>query len=163
MKKISKRLMKEKKDNDTPGEFFYIQPLKEDYYTWHFTFMGPKDTCYDKGLYHGKILLPSDYPLSPPDIYYLNKNGRYNINTKICLTITSHHKESWTPAWTLRTMMEAINAYFLVDGGGIGSIRTDAKIRSSLALESRKFNCSHCGKLADIEKLIEANKSKNKK
>lgn len=42
--------------------------------------------------------------MSPPDIYFMTENGRYQTNKKICLNITSYHKESWSPAWTLRTM-----------------------------------------------------------
>ena len=30
----------------------------------------PTETPYEKGIYHGKIVLPSDYPMSPPDIYF---------------------------------------------------------------------------------------------
>ena len=157
MHKKSKRLIKEMQENKKPGHLFYLQPLPGDMYTWHFTFIGQKDTPYHNGLYHGKICLPSDYPLSPPDIYYLNENGRYKINSKICLTITSHHKESWTPAWTLRTMMEAICAYFLVDDSGIGSIRNNADTRKKLAAKTRDFKCSHCGYLTEIEKTIKKN------
>lgn len=38
------------------------------------------------------------------------------------MSITSYHKEEWTPAWTMRTMMEAIIAHFVVEDKGIGSI-----------------------------------------
>ena len=39
-------------------------------FEWHFTLRGPTETPYEKGIYHGKIVLPSDYPMSPPDIYF---------------------------------------------------------------------------------------------
>ena len=29
------------------------------------------------GLYHGRIVLPVNYPLSPPSIMMLNPNGRF--------------------------------------------------------------------------------------
>ena len=106
------RLRKEKKDNLPGSENFYIQPLDNDLYEWHFTIKGCKDTVYDGGLYHGYFQIPKDYPLAPPNIYFMNKSGRYEINKKICMNITSYHKEEWTPAWTLRTMMEAVCAYF---------------------------------------------------
>ena len=36
---------------------------------WHFSFIGPggKEGMYSKGIYHGFIKLPRDYPLSPPE------------------------------------------------------------------------------------------------
>ena len=110
------RLTKERKDNIKGDPSFYIQPLKDDLFEWHFTLRGPKDTSYHKGLYHGYFQIPKDYPLAPPNIYFLNKSGRYQINKKICLNITSYHKEEWTPAWTLRTMMQALTAYFIGKG-----------------------------------------------
>ena len=54
--------------------------------------------------------------MSPPDIYFYNESGRYQINTKICLNITSYHKDTWSPAWGLKTIMEAFTAYFFIDG-----------------------------------------------
>lgn len=149
-----KRLQKEMLENETPAQYFYIQPLPNDLLTWHFTFIGPEDTDYEGGLYHGYFSLPADYPLSPPDIYYLNESGRYQPNTKICLTITSYHKSDWTPAWSLRTMMEAANAYFVVDGDGIASMITSKEERKAFAKKSRDFKCSHCGYISDIEKKI---------
>ena len=82
--------------------------------TWHFTLIGIPDTPYENGIYHGYITLPSNYPMSPPDLYFLNESGRYSTNTKICLNITSYHKDTWSPAWGLRTIMEAFSAYFFI-------------------------------------------------
>ena len=39
-------------------------------FNWHFTIRGPKDTSFEKGIYHGKIEFPVDYPFKPPDIYF---------------------------------------------------------------------------------------------
>ena len=90
--------------------FVVILIQQNNIFEWHFTLRGPTETPYEKGLYHGKIVLPSDFPMSPPDIYFLNvlvlcipnvkENGRFEINKKICLTITSFHKEEWSPSWT---------------------------------------------------------------
>ena len=149
-----KRLQKEMAENKVPAEYFYIQPLASDMLNWHFTFLGPEGTDYEGGIYHGYFQLPANYPLSAPDIYYLNPSGRYEPNTRICLTITSYHNEEWTPAWCLRTMMEAANAYFVVDGDGIASMRCSSEERKAFAKTSREYKCSHCGDVAEIEKKI---------
>merc|ERR1740139_1169214 len=145
----------EKKDNLPGSENFYIQPLDNDLYEWHFTIKGCKDTVYDGGLYHGYFQIPKDYPLAPPNIYFMNKSGRYEINKKICMNITSYHKEEWTPAWTLRTMMEAVCAYFTVEDRGIGSIKLTPAARKKLAKESVNFVCPKCGPIKDIVKKNE--------
>ena len=152
--KNQKRLAKEKMDNETPSEFFYIQPLPNDMFKWHFTMRGMPGTVYEGGLYHGYFEIPHDYPLSPPNIYFLNQSGRYQTNTKICLTITSYHKEEWTPAWTLRTMMEALCAYFTVNDSGIGSMTCSDNERKNYAKSSRAYKCPQCGEVTNAEKLI---------
>lgn len=158
----AKRLTKEKIENQVPGRYFYIQPLPDDMQKWHFTFIGPEGTEYEGGIYHGYFDLPHDYPLSPPNIYYLNESGRYEPNKKICLTITSYHASEWTPLWSLRTMMEAANAYFIIDGEGIGSMKSSAEKRKELASKSRNFSCSHCGDVTQFEKVIlDARQSSN--
>jgi hypothetical protein len=37
-------------------------------FEWHFTIKGPPDSPFEGGRYHGRILLPSEYPYKPPDI-----------------------------------------------------------------------------------------------
>lgn len=45
--------------------------LQDNLFEWHFTIRGPKDTEFEGGVYHGRILFPSDYPYRPPDIVFL--------------------------------------------------------------------------------------------
>jgi ubiquitin-protein ligase len=40
-------------------------------FDWHFTLRGPRDTEFVGGIYHGRILLPADYPFKPPNIMLL--------------------------------------------------------------------------------------------
>ena len=146
------RLMKEKKVNANGFEYFYIQPLEGDILKWHFTFKGVEGTEYEHGLYHGYIQIPPDYPMSPPDIFYLNENGRFHTNQKICITITSYHKESWSPMWTFSKMLQAMISHFIVDDTGIGSLKMTKDKRKVIAEKSQDFHCSHCGPIKDIAK-----------
>ena len=156
--KIAMRLDKEKIENETPGEGFFAQPMAESKFKWHFTLRGVEGTCYEGGLFHGLLDLGEKYPLEPPNIYFLNESGRYSVNTKICLNITSYHKESWSPIWNVRKMMEALCAYFVCDEGGIGSLKESDAIRKKLSKSSRDFVCSHCGPILHIDKLIKEGK-----
>lgn len=54
-----------------PSSMYSAAPLEEDMFQWHFTLRGPKRTEFEGGIYHGKILLPSDYPFKPPNIVFL--------------------------------------------------------------------------------------------
>lgn len=44
---------------------------KNDLFNWHFTIRGPKESDFEKGIYHGKIIFPVEYPFKPPDLYFL--------------------------------------------------------------------------------------------
>ena len=80
-----KSMVKDKAPN------LFSQPLENDLFIWHFTILGPENTDFHEGIYHGQIVLPFEYPFKPPDIYFFTKNGRFEISTKICLTITQYH------------------------------------------------------------------------
>ena len=44
---------------------------QDNLFEWHFTIRGPEGTEFDGGVYHGRIVLPPDYPMKPPSIYFL--------------------------------------------------------------------------------------------
>jgi ubiquitin-conjugating enzyme E2 J1 len=97
-------------------------------------------------VYHGKILLPDDYPFKPPDIIFLTKNGRFEIGKKICLTISSHHAETWQPSWSIRTAVLAIIGFMPTRGdGAIASLDWPATERRKAAQHSLAFRCDQCG------------------
>jgi ubiquitin-conjugating enzyme E2 J1 len=84
----NKRIEKEIRDmQQSPCQYYKAGLVdKDDNTYWHFTFKGPLNSEYEKGIYHGKILLPSTYPFDPPIIKILTKNGRFETDKKIlCL------------------------------------------------------------------------------
>lgn len=54
-----------------PSSRYYAQPLEDNMFEWHFTIRGPPDTPFEGGVYHGRILLPAEYPFKPPNIVFL--------------------------------------------------------------------------------------------
>jgi len=141
------RILQEAKEMfKSPSTLYTAHPLEEDIFEWHFTIRGPKGTEFEGGIYHGKILLPSEYPNSPPDFIFCTKNGRFEIEKKVCLTISSHHKESWQPSWGIRTALLAIIAFMPTRGdGAIASLDWPPEIRKKLAKESLAYACQKCG------------------
>lgn len=85
-------------------------PTEDNMFLWHFTIRGPRGTDFEGGVYHGRISLPPEYPFKPPSIMLLTPNGRFETNTKICLSMTDYHPENWQPAWGIRTILEALVA-----------------------------------------------------
>jgi ubiquitin-conjugating enzyme E2 J1 len=134
-----------------PSNRYYAEPLEDNMFEWHFTVRGPKHSHFEGGVYHGRIILPAEYPYKPPNIVFLTKNGRFEVGTKICLSITAHHKEEWQPAWGIRTMLEALISFFPTDGfGAIGSLDWSEAERQQLAVLSQDYVCPRCGSIRDI-------------
>lgn len=75
------------------------------------------------GLYHGRIILPAEYPFKPPSFVMLTPSGRFEIGKKICLSISERHPEHWQPSWSMRTALMALVAFLPTKGkGAIGSL-----------------------------------------
>lgn len=51
--------------------FPFILCTQDNLFEWHFTLRGPEDSDFDGGIYHGRIVLPPDYPMKPPSIILL--------------------------------------------------------------------------------------------
>jgi ubiquitin-conjugating enzyme E2 J1 len=122
-------------------------------FTWHFTILGPESTDFHEGIYHGQIVLPFEYPFKPPDIYFFTKNGRFEAQTKICLTITQYHPEEWNAAWTIRTMLEAVISLFNEHVPGVGYVESSSDTRKTLAKDSHSYVCEKCGPIKNILKI----------
>ncbi|XP_056150862.1 ubiquitin-conjugating enzyme E2 J1 [Lampris incognitus] len=141
-----KRLMKEAAELRDPTEHYHAQPLEDNLFEWHFSVRGPPDSDFDGGVYHGRIVLPPEYPMKPPSIILLTPNGRFEVGKKICLSISGHHPETWQPSWSIRTALIAIIGFMPTKGeGAIGSLDYTPEERRALAKKSHDFCCETCG------------------
>ncbi|KAI5614781.1 ubiquitin-conjugating enzyme E2 J1 [Silurus asotus] len=141
-----KRLMKEAAELRDPTEHYHAQPLEDNLFEWHFSVRGPPDSDFDGGIYHGRIVLPPEYPMKPPSIILLTPNGRFEVGKKICLSISGHHPETWQPSWSIRTALIAIIGFMPTKGeGAIGSLDYTPEERKALAKKSQDFCCEMCG------------------
>ena len=136
-----RELTMDKNSNDR----YTAAPLEHDMFEWHFTIRGPITTDYENGIYHGRILLPPDYPYKPPHIIFLTPNGRFDTNTKICLSFSAYHPELWQPAWGIRLILEALIAFLPTPtDGAIGAIDYSSTERKKLAVQSQQYFCPTC-------------------
>lgn len=63
--------MREAQELSESTSEYFAQPLCDNLFEWHFTVRGPADSDFDGGVYHGRILLPPEYPMKPPNIIIL--------------------------------------------------------------------------------------------
>lgn len=136
-----KRIMQEMKEmQDDRSQEFVAEALEDNIFEWHFVICGPVDTEFEGGLYHGRIILPSEYPFKPPSFLMLTPSGRFEVGKKICLSISERHPEHWQPSWSMRTALMALVAFLPTKGkGAIGSLDYPESDRKKLAQVSRSF------------------------
>ena len=70
---------------------------------------GPAGTPYEGGFFEADLMLPEDYPMSPPKILMRTKIWHPNIDMqgRICLDIL---KTNWTPALQIRSVLLSLQA-----------------------------------------------------
>ncbi|GLT99001.1 hypothetical protein SLE2022_164720 [Rubroshorea leprosula] len=150
-----KRILQEVKEmQSNPSDDFMSLPLEENIFEWQFAIRGPGDSEFEGGIYHGRIQLPAEYPFQPPSFMMLTPNGRFETQTKICLSISNHHPEHWQPSWSVRTALVALIAFMPTNpNGALGSLDYKKEERRALAIKSReappKFGTPERQKLID--------------
>ena len=146
-----KRIQKEQRDMQTdPSPYFWAEPLEIEPFEWHFTIRGPEATEFEGGFYHGVITLPNSYPFKPPYIIFHTPSGRFQIKEKICMTFTNYHPEYWQPAWTIRTILQALVSFMPVeeDQLSVGALSGSKEERKVHARRSVDFVCETCGPIS---------------
>ncbi len=119
---------------------------KTDTLTWYFLIKGQKDTPYYDGEYIGKIVHSPEYPAKPPKYYMLTPNGRFNVNTELCLSNSSYHPETWSSNWNIKSILIAFYSVFLDDkdhGAGFILPIPPTSERVKFAKDSKSFNARH--------------------
>ena len=98
--------------------------------------------------------------MKPPSIILLTPNGRFEVNKKICLSISGHHPESWQPSWSIRTALLAIIGFMPTQGkGAIGSLDYPEEERKILAEKSSSWSCENCGHIKSLLKAPSAHQT----
>lgn len=128
-----------------PSDMYHAAPLEGNMLEWHFTIRGADHTDFAGGIYHGRILLPPDYPFKPPHILFLTPSGRFETHTKICLSFSAFHPELWQPAWGVRLILEALISFLPTPAdGALGALDWSSAERKRLAERSVTFVCPTC-------------------
>jgi ubiquitin-conjugating enzyme E2 J2 len=141
IKRLNKEILMYQKENfKFPNLILRYRP--DDILVWYFIVYDLKDTPFENGVYFGKCVLNEQYPLKPPNFFFITPNGRFEINKKICTTFSSYHMETYTSTWNILTMLEGMIS-FMTDtnhDNGIGSITTSAIEKTQLAHISLQWN-----------------------
>lgn len=136
-----KRLNKEYKQiQANPPPYIIARPSESNILDWHYIITGPPGTPYENGQYHGRITFPNDYPFKPPRIKMCTPSGRFEINQRLCLSMSDFHEESWNPSWSVATIITGLLSFMTGDERTTGSIVTSTQTKIQLANKSKEFN-----------------------
>ncbi|KAK4880549.1 hypothetical protein RN001_008695 [Aquatica leii] len=123
-----------------PVPYITAEPLPSNILEWHYVVTGPESTPYEGGCYHGKLVFPKEFPFKPPSIYMITPNGRFKTNTRLCLSISDFHPDTWNPAWSVSTILTGLLSFMNEKSPTMGSIDTTDYDKRALAFNSLEFN-----------------------
>ncbi|BFF92550.1 ubiquitin-conjugating enzyme E2 J2 [Drosophila madeirensis] len=123
-----------------PLPYITAEPLPNNILEWHYCVKGPEDSPYYGGYYHGTLLFPREFPFKPPSIYMTTPNGRFKTNTRLCLSISDFHPDTWNPTWCVGTILTGLLSFMLESTPTLGSIESSNYAKQVLAQKSLAFN-----------------------
>jgi len=107
--RLFKELKESKKESNKDSDI-QLTCDENNIYHWVAKIQGPEESPYRGGTFKLNILVPENYPLTPPQVRFITKFFHPNVHFKtgeICLDIL---KTQWSPAWTLQSLCRAVIA-----------------------------------------------------
>ncbi|KAF0715807.1 Aste57867_3176 [Aphanomyces stellatus] len=136
----TKRLRKEftalKKN---PVDNIEAVPLESNILEWHYVIRGVG--LYEGGIYHGKLKFPREYPMKPPSVYMCTPSGRFEINTRLCLSMSDFHPETWNPLWSVGSILIGLCSFMNENTPTTGSVESSDEEKQAFARASLAYNC----------------------
>lgn len=135
-------------------------PNESNILEWHYVLEGSKDTPYEGGHYHGKLIFPKEYPLKPPSVIMLTPSGRFKPNRRLCLSMSDFHPESWNPMWSVSTIITGLISFMVESAPTLGSIETSVAQKRKFAQQSLDYNVRDANFCKLFPELVELQKKR---
>ena len=151
MSQAHKRLQRELiglQKESPPG--IRAKPLESDILQWHYVIEGPTGTPYAGGFYHGLVRFPNEYPFKPPSVMMYSPSGRFQTNTRICLSMSDFHPETWNPVWSVSSILVGVQSFLVDTAPTAGSVESSDVEKKFHAKNSLDFNLKN----KDFKKLF---------
>eukprot|EP00298_Acanthocystis_sp_HF-20_P008797 c17902_g1_i2.p1 GENE.c17902_g1_i2~~c17902_g1_i2.p1 ORF type:complete len:224 (+),score=42.20 c17902_g1_i2:54-674(+) len=115
-------------------------PLSTNILEWHYVIFGPEKSPFVGGVYHGKIKFSPHYPNKPPSIYMITPNGRFAPETRLCLSMSDFHPETWNPMWSVASILNGLLSFMLDSEPTTGCVVTSDEEKRIFAANSMIYN-----------------------
>ena len=93
-----------------------------------------------RGKDRARIRPPARADDSAPASCAAVRSGRFNTNTRLCLSMSDFHPETWVPAWSVASILNGVLSFMLESTPTVGSVETSVAERRRLAAASHAFN-----------------------
>ena len=87
-----------------------------------------------------QLIFPAEFPFKPPSIYMTTPNGRFKTHTRLCLSISDYHPDTWNPGWSVGTILIGLLSFMLERSPTLGSIETTDTVKRRMAVQTHEFN-----------------------
>jgi len=70
-------------------EGFLCVPDEDNFFEWSVYIEGPRDTPYEGGIFEMKMEFPKEFPMMPPELYFVSEFWHPNVykDGKVCISI----------------------------------------------------------------------------
>lgn len=144
-----------KKATKDPNEYVMFSVSEEDASVWYLILRnieGLEDE-FKGGEYLVKMIYKGVY--NPPEFYFKTKNGLYDIDCKICISIGEYHKDQYRATLGMAGFANQLVSGLIgwrEIGSGISIIKTSASKKKEYAKESVAENNKKYKELVDMVK-----------
>ena len=137
---MNRRLLKEyRRLMRRPAPGIEAHPLESNLLEWYFV-LRCAQAPYAGGEYLGVLEFPAAYPMAPPAFKMLTPSGRFLTGSRLCLSMSDYHPETWNPSWSVETLLVGLQSFMYEESAAIGSVAASTAERERLAAASRRHN-----------------------
>lgn len=76
-------------------------------------------------------------------------SGRFQVNTRLCLSISDYHPDTWNPSWTVSTIIMGLISFMNENSHTLGALTTSDSEKRVYARRSREYNLQN-GQFCEI-------------
>ena len=145
-----------------PVPYIHVAPNEANFLLWSYLLEGPPNTPYEGGWYWGRLRFKPEYPFKPPAILMVTPSGRFRPDTRLCLSMSDYHPETWNPAWSLSTVLTGLLSFMVETTNTTGAVASTEAEKRAFAAQSLEWNMRQkefVANFPDIEDIVAAAKA----
>jgi ubiquitin-conjugating enzyme E2 J2 len=73
----------------------------------------------------------------------ITPSGRFQPDTRLCLTMSDFHPSLWNPSWSVSTILNGLLSFMVSEETTTGSIKTSTAEKKIYAAKAHLWNLRH--------------------